>query len=472
MSLSLAISSALANLRGSQAQTSIISRNIENAAVPGYVRQDIQLTTRVVAGVNLGLDVSVRRNVDERLIRDVRSAQSETGSLSAQKDLLTRYTDTIGQPQDERSVASLLSKLKTAFQSLVDRPGDQNFQRAAVDAATSTAASIRGMHAAAQQARTDADRDIQDKVSEINRSLQRIAELNRTIRGLDPNGAEVGALQDERDRLADGLSQELGVATYLRDGDMVVMTKGGATLVDASANLLTASPFGRVMTADGVDLTPGGGNPNSLQGGALAGLLRIRDETMPQFQAQLDQLAAGLVTLFQDKDATVGAPPNGTGLFTDGGRAFDAANAAGLAGRIAVNDLVRPEAGGALWRVSGGMHAAEAPASGDSRQVQAFLDGFGEQRSFDSGVGLAGSATIEGYATGLVTAQQGARTSIASSLDAKTVTLESLKSARLGRDGVNIDDELQKMTLVQQSYAASAQVLSSVSQMMDTLLKI
>lgn len=472
MSLSLAISSALANLRGSQAQTSIISRNIENAAVPGYVRQDIQLTTRVVAGVNLGLDVSVRRNVDERLIRDVRSTQSETGSLSTQKDLLTRYTDTIGQPQDERSVASLLTKLKTAFQGLVDRPGDPSFQRAVVDAVTKTAGSIRDMYTAAQQARTDADRSIQDKVAGINQSLQRIAELNKSIRGMDPNGADVGALQDERDRLADGLSQDLGVSTYLRDGDMVVMTKGGATLVDASANLLTASPFGKIMTADGVDLTPGGGNPNGLQDGALGGLLTIRDQTMPQFQAQLDQLAAGLVSLFQDKDSTVGAPPNDTGLFTDGGKALDPARTAGLAGRIAVNDLVRPEAGGALWRVSGGLHAAEPPASGDSRQVQAFLDGFGEQRSFDGGVGLAASATIGGYATGLVTAQQGARTSVSSSLDAKTVTLESLKSARLGRDGVNIDDELQKMTLVQKSYAASAQVLTSVSQMMDRLLQI
>jgi flagellar hook-associated protein 1 FlgK len=472
MSLSLAVSSALANLRGNQAQASIISRNIENAAVPGYVRQDLQLSTRVVAGVNLGLDVSVRRNVDERLIRDVRSAQSETGSLSAQKDLLTRYTDSIGQPQDERSIASQLTKLKTAFQSLVDRPGDPAFQRGVVDAATKTAASLKTMYGAAQQARTDADQDIQTKVAGINQSLQRIADLNRSIRGMDPNGGDVGALQDERDRLADGLSQDLGVSTYLRDGDMVVMTKGGTTLVDSSANLLTAAPFGKLMTADGVDLTPGAGNPNGLQDGALSGLLKIRDETMPQFQAQLDQLAGGLVTLFQARDATVGAPPNDTGLFTDGGKAFDPAHAAGLAGRIAVNDLVRPEAGGALWRVSGGMHAAEAPASGDSRQAQAFLDGFGDQRSFDSGVGLAGSATIQGYATGLVTAQQGVRTSVSSTLDARTVTLESLKSARLGRDGVNIDDELQKMSLVQKSYAASASVLSSVSQMMDTLLKI
>lgn len=471
MSLSLAISSALANLRSNQAQASIISRNIENASVLGYVRKDIQLSTRVVAGINLGVDVSVLRHVDERLIRDVRNAQSETGALSAQKDILTRYTDTIGQPQDERSVATLLTKLKTAYQGLVDRPGDAAFQRNVVDAAGKVASSLRTMHAEAQKARTDADRDIQDKVADINRNLQRIAELNRALHGLDPDAGDAGALMDERDRAADALSRDLGVSTYLRDGDMVVVAKGGTTLVDSSANLLSASPFGRIVTADRTDLTPGAGNPNGLQGGALAGLVTIRDDTMPKVQAQLDEMARGLVALFQDKDASRGAPPADTGLFTDAGAALDLAHTAGLAARIAVNDRVRPEAGGALWRVAAGMHA-DQPAPGDSRQAQAFLDGFADQRSFDGRVGLAASATIQGYATGLVTSQQGLRTSVTSALEARTVTLESLKSARLGRDGVNIDDELQKMTLVQKSYAASASVLSSVSQMMDTLLKI
>ena len=36
--------------------------------------------------------------------------------------------------------------------------------------------------------------------------------------------------------------------------------------------------------------------------------------------------------------------------------------------------------------------------------------------------------------------------------------------------GVNVDDELQQLAAIQQSYNANAQTLSVVSEMLDTLL--
>lgn len=43
-------------------------------------------------------------------------------------------------------------------------------------------------------------------------------------------------------------------------------------------------------------------------------------------------------------------------------------------------------------------------------------------------------------------------------------------SARRNAEGVNIDDEMQYLMLIEQSYAANSKILTTVSQMIDTLI--
>lgn len=49
---------------------------------------------------------------------------------------------------------------------------------------------------------------------------------------------------------------------------------------------------------------------------------------------------------------------------------------------------------------------------------------------------------------------------------------ESLSTQRTNLEGVNVDDELQKMLLFEQTYNASAKVIQAVRDMMDALLAI
>lgn len=471
MSMQLALASALNNLRANTAQTSVISKNIESAGVEHYVRKDMSTVTRFVAGVNLGIEVIISRNVDERLIRDVRQESSVVSSLDAKARALSGYIEVIGQPQDERSVASMVSNLRISLQTLLDGPGEQVVQRNAVKAADDLAATIKRMYAESRQVQSDADEQIRTKVDLVNSNLKRIEQLNKQITAGKAAGRDISDLQDERDRLTDQIAEQIGITTYQRgNGELVILARGGATLLDSNANTLVFTPFGSITTSDGTDLTlsPATG----MTSGAIAGLMEVRDSIMTSFQNQLDQLASGLIRAFEAADGTIGAPPADTGLFTDAGLAFNPANIQGLGERIRVNPSVRPEDGGDLWRISAGMHATDPVPGGDTTQVMAFLNAFDTVQAYDPASGLPTSATLQSYATSLVTLQQTVRTEIESQNDARMVTYENLRQTRLNRDGVNIDDELQKMFFIQQSYAASATMLTSVKELMDILTSI
>lgn len=468
MSLTLALGSAFTGLKANQSQFAYLSRNIENAGVGHYVRKDVVLSSRIVAGINLGLDVGVVRDVDERLVRDVRTHSGSNSALSTKVEYLKDWSSAIGQPQDESSIASTLSNFKIALQSLEGSAGSQVDQLNALRGAEALTSHLGNLHGQAKSLVGDADNQIRQKVNQVNEDLVRLETLNKAI-GNSSDAANRADLMDQRDLIADRISKEIGITTYVREnGEMVVLARGGATLLDGSAVSLEYSPMGGLETSDGVVLTPGNGNPSGIKSGSIAGLYEIRDEVMPEFMAHLDNLASGIIRMFETTDTTLN--PGDAGLFTDAGAAYDPANIEGLASRIRVNNAVRPASGGELWRISSGINAAAPLPGADSTQVAGFLTGFETGLSFQTLEGVPANAKIEDFAVSMVSTQQAERVSAQSSLTISTTTLSTLQETRMNRDGVNVDDELMKMQLVEQSYQASSAVLTSVQTMLDTLL--
>jgi flagellar hook-associated protein 1 FlgK len=110
---------------------------------------------------------------------------------------------------------------------------------------------------------------------------------------------------------------------------------------------------------------------------------------------------------------------------------------------------------------------------GDGKGASALLAVKDTQRKFSAAGGIAQQATtlalyasrVGSYAASLSAQAERARASSQSLLDSATE-----RRARV--EGVNLDDELVKMTQHQQSYAASARVLQAASDMLDTLLNI
>ena len=95
-----------------------------------------------------------------------------------------------------------------------------------------------------------------------------------------------------------------------------------------------------------------------------------------------------------------------------------------------------------------------------------------------SGWAAAGSALAETPFDGMSGAASGsARPTALSSADRLSYTPAfaalrrgDIEAARASVQGVNIDEELQQLMLIEQSYAANATVMKTLGEMMDTLL--
>ncbi len=491
MSLSLALDSALSGLITAQRQTALASRNIANASTPGYVRKEAELEALTIQGEGRGVRVAdIVRRVDRMLQQDVRRESGLSAELQAKAEGLAAFTAVIGQPNEERSISNHIAKLAEAFQRLGESPESAVIQHSVVGAAQGVARSLNQLADEVKQQRQAADQAIFDSVGRVNQALDDLAKINRELSVAGGGARDVTDLLDQRDKLLDSLSEEMGITALTRgDGQTMVLTEGGTTLLDGTKvnylSFTTTTQIGATVaynggagalsgiTVNGVDIAPGSGYTGAIRSGRIAGQFALRDTILPQAQTQIDEIASTLADGFQRFDATVGAGQSG--LFTDGGAAHDRSDPAqvlGLSERITVNALVDPDQGGSLWRIRDGIQAATPGAPGDATQVRSFLDVFDETVGFSAGAGLQASSRIGSYATEFVGFQGNQRAAFEDRASYQNSVTESLSTQRTNLEGVNVDDELQKMLMFEQTYNASAKVIQAVRDMMDALLAI
>jgi len=479
MSLTAALNSARTGINATQQQIGGVSDNIANALTPGYVAREARLTSLIANGAGRGVSAEVVRGpINSFLLRDIRYEAATFAGLDYSAEALAQIAQVTGEPADGRSIASAFDAFETSFQTLFNSPQDPVVQRGALEAAQDVTEAFQAAEQGIRAGREKADADIARFVGEANDALQKIAELNEDIRAQKALDGDPSNLMDERDRQIDKLSELIGIRTFVRDsGDVVITTREGVTLLDGDARTIDFTPANSIppdlalgaglsgLAVDGADITPTGGGAQASASGRIAGAFAVRDDSLVTYQAQIDELALQTIAMFEAADATVALP--GQGLFIDTGAPGPAQ---GLAGRLGVNPLVDPAAGGELWRLRDGVQAVAPGPSGDTTQIQAFLDGFNANQAFAPGLGLSTAATLGGYAGEIASAHLINASSAAAEADASALQFTTMENRRISENGVNIDEESQRLLELQEAYAANAQVISTVARMFDELL--
>ncbi len=467
MSLSSALNAAATGLATTQTQTRIVADNVANAMTPGHVRREAVIVSTGTGGAAVS---EVRRDVDAALIR---MARAESGKMAHQQAIhegLRDYTIYLGQPGDGMSPADKFSAFNTAMTTLVNMPSSTGAQSAAVFAAEDLAASIRGASDTLANVRAEVDMEIRYEVADLNQALYDLAKLNSQVRDFGPGTLEAAQVGDRVDGLLDQVSEIVGVrVTQSADGRVNVYTTGGAALLEGNeVQDVTYNPGDGTFFAGETEITPGKDGVRGVEEGSLAGFDELKQEILPRFQLQLDEYARGLIQAFESADASLSAGQ--AGLFTDNGFAFDPANLEGLASRVRVNDAVNHGAGSEVWRIRDGMAAAAPGDAADATQIQAFIDAFDTQVGADPATGLNATVTLANFAGEMVSTQSAERARVENNFNAARSAAEMVQASRENVEGVNIDEELQKLLLIEQSYAANSKMLTAVAEMLDTLL--
>lgn len=354
------LTAALSGLRAAQQQISLISTNVSNANTPGYTRKILPQSSQSIEGVTVGvLTGTFTRNVDLNLQRDLWTQVSAVSELDIQQTYMSRIEEFHGDPKLELSVAAEIAELRDIFAALADSPEDNDILTSTLNQAMDVAGKINDFSELITQMRNDAQDEIGVSVTRVNQLLEIVAETNKQIQKNLNIGQPVAALEDTRDGAVKELSTLIEISSFRRgDGVLVIQTNEGVQLADQNAETLTFRPL--PLAADtyypisAAGLFVGDPAENSVTavdiaddfpGGKIGGLLKLRDTTMPQQMAQLDELAHKLAMRFEAQ---------GLRLFTDasGGIPLDTAPDpttlpnptpvpyVGFSAQIQVNDLV------------------------------------------------------------------------------------------------------------------------------------
>jgi flagellar hook-associated protein 1 FlgK len=302
-----ALRTAGSGLSTNQQALSVVAQNIANVNTPGYSRKEVSLQPQVVDGAVGGVEMAaVGRTVDENLLRSLRHETSALAALKVEDAALGRLQTLFGSPGDDASLSHAVARFQAAAESLAVSPDSALAQSAVVRRGEDLAFGLRELSAGVQTLRQEADRRIADAVEEINGLLGQIADLNSRIQRDGYAGRDTTTHEDQRDQALDALAKLIDIRVYRRgDGEAVVFTESGRTLVDGGAVALghtaaaqmsagTTYPGGGI---DGISIgapPPGTDITGEIRSGELAGLIRLRDATLPDVQSGLDELAATL----------------------------------------------------------------------------------------------------------------------------------------------------------------------------------
>ncbi|WP_339691810.1 flagellar hook-associated protein FlgK [Celeribacter baekdonensis] len=485
MSISNAMANALTGLNAVSRAADVVSSNVANAMTEGYGRRDIELSSHQVGKTGSGVAVDgVSRFYDPVTTGERRIADGDVALEDVRAEFYDTFTTAMGQPDEANSVAGRITGLETALIEAASRPDSEARLTTVFDAATELTSQIKTAADSIKDIRMDADKQIGKAVDFLQSSLQQVVDLNVAIQKQVSQGYDPNALMDQRQTLVDQISEIIPVKEIQKNNGMISLyTSGGAVLVDSKAATIeftatpTISPDMTVENGALSGLTINGqlvstdAEKGAIAGGKLAGLFEVRDTLAPDAQVQLDALARDLIERFETTNADPTLGIGAAGLFTDGGSALDPLTEEGLSGRISVNALVDPDQGGDLWKIRDGLGAISEGDQGDATILNSLADALQETRIASSGSLTSIERSALGFASDIYSLGKTNQLKAEADLTFATARQESLHSIEL-ENGVDTDNEMQKLLVIEQAYGANAKVIQTIQALMDQLMGI
>ncbi|WP_026362758.1 flagellar hook-associated protein FlgK [Methylopila sp. M107] len=352
MGLSGALSAALSGLKTTQRGLDLVSTNVANAQTVGYTRKSLVAEQTVTGGVTSGVKVSdVRRELDLYLQRQLRTESAGSAYASQRATTLDRLQSIFGTPGGALSLDTAVNGFSSALDALATSPDDGSARASVLSNAQALAQALNAASRDVQDLRSDVDGQIGDGVEAANEALGQVETLTAQIRQSAARGQPTGDLEDLRDAAIDTVSALMDVRVEdLGGGSIRIKTGGGLTLFDETgastlgfeaAGTVTASMSYEDGTLGGLTLTRPSGQSvdlfesGRLRSGAFKALAELRDTTLPQAQAQLDEVAANLAQALGTNVTDGTAITGGVSLSTEGALSGDRLSVAYTAGGAA-----------------------------------------------------------------------------------------------------------------------------------------
>jgi flagellar hook-associated protein 1 len=448
------LSIALSSLQANQAAMSVVEHNVANANTPGYRRQSAVLrasqsvlyltgpSNAVGGGVTVDM---VRRYSDDLLDAQYRQYSGDASRWGTENDILTQVESLMQETDKNGSLTAQLDAFWSSWQTLSTDPTSLAYREDLLDKTQALVGSVNSRASMLISSQSDQNNSILSDIKEINTTAAQIADLNKQISHALSTNEQPNDLLDQRDQLLDRLADISGAKGNLQSDGTMMVTLGGHTLVVGTTSSKINEDLGIDSTgktnlkwADNADFKP--------TTGELLGYIDARDNVIPGTLASLNQFATTLIgavnNIHTDGYDLNGDP--GTALLT-GTNALDM--------RLAITD---PEL------VAASSQAVANSGDGEiARQISALQN-----------TQIFTNATANQFYNQMVThlglvIQQGQ-----SDASSYKLAASALNSQRQSISGVSLDEEAANMVKFQRAYQAAAKVMSTVDDMLGTLMNM
>lgn len=460
-------------LFASQQALDLTGHNISNANTPGYTRQVIDLSEIAPPttfgmydqwGKAIGRGVSVdgfRQIRDQYLDMQYRSENKSLGEWTTKADTLSAVESIFNEPSDS-GISTVLDDFFNSIQELSKNPESLTVRSQVRERGIELTDTLNTVYQHLDDKENELNQTVSDRVQEINSYADRISKLDNEIYRFELSGQTANDLRDQRNLLVDNLSNLVNITTYEDSNKQFRIDINGQALVDGNnAYSMSVDKDGNVKW----DLAGTNVNPTS---GILKGLLDMRDgdgtngvKGIPYYKEQWNKLAYNIATIFNGQHGN-GYDLNGNkggNFFTDFG-SYD--NSINYARDIKVDSNILSDSGLQLIAAAG-----SADSKGDNQNALDLLSL--RDKPVDGTNGLNG-ATFDDFARSLIS-NLGVDAEQANMMQKnQDAMVKQVDLNRQSVSGVSLDEEMTNMIKYQKSYAASARMITTMDDMIDTLI--
>jgi len=458
----LGLNTALSGLRTSQEMLDIASHNIANASTPGYSRQRAELVAappfsypafnRSGLPGQLGTGVtisSIDRIRDVYLDQQINEQQALDGYWGARSETLATTEASFPEPSGS-GMGSQLSAFWSAWEDVAANPSSSATRTAVLTQAASLAARFSRDAGQLSTQVAGVDAQVRGTIGDINDLAARIASLNRQIQGITVSGDHANDLEDQRDQLVEQLNTLVPVQSVAQKDGTVQVLIGGTALVDHD----TVRTMGSVDDASGHALpTWPTGDPVDVTGGKLKAYIETRDVTLKGYQDSMNTLAR------QIADQVNAAHQSGVDQNGDPGQALFTYTAGEEAATLDVNPAVGTDPAKVVVATTSATPGDTSIAARIADLASSATFGTGSQTPADAYASLVGVIGADSKQAGEMQGNQ-------------DLVVQQLDNRRSSISGVSLDEEATDVIRFQQAYQASAKVITTINEMLDSLMNM
>jgi flagellar hook-associated protein 1 FlgK len=316
------MSTALSALQTSSEALRVVSSNVANLNTQGYARRVVNEQTQTDgAGGLAGVDIAdIQRVVDQFQQQETLAASSASSRYDTQNNVFQQLNAFLGQPGDGAAITTQLGNIFSALGQAQLSPTSAMSQQSVVGAMQSFASNVSQLAGSIQTLQGEVDQQVTNSIGTVNSLIKQVYNLNTQIATAQAEGDTSTSLLDQRDIAVKNLSQQLGVKTVTQsNGSVSVMTQDGVNLVGATYAQLSytggSNGYYPPIAIQDVNPTTGlpAGAPQSLDphlgGGALQGLIDMRDGTLAGLGQEIGNFARNTANAFNAVSNTNTAYP-------------------------------------------------------------------------------------------------------------------------------------------------------------------